>query len=46
MVVVDDDGTSDWTAGYNGEGQERVARDGRDSSVAMMATAAEDGGGR
>ncbi len=31
-------------AEYNGEQQERVARDGRDSRVTMMAAVAEDGG--
>jgi hypothetical protein len=36
----------DWAADYNGEGQERVAREGRDSGVAMMAAmAAINGGG-
>ncbi len=32
-------------ADYDGEGQERVGREGGDSGVAMMAAAAEDGGG-
>jgi hypothetical protein len=35
----------DWVVDYNWEGQERVAREGEDSGVAMMVEAAEDGGG-
>jgi hypothetical protein len=44
-IAADDNSMKDWAADYNGEGQERVAREGRDSRVAMMAAAAEDGGG-
>jgi hypothetical protein len=44
--VVDENSTQDQAADYKGEGQERAARDGGDSGVAMMATAVEDGGGR
>jgi hypothetical protein len=44
-TVVDNNGMQDSVADYDGEGQERAARDGRDSGVAMMAAAAEDGGG-
>jgi hypothetical protein len=36
----------DWVVDYKGEGQEQVAREGRDSGVAMMAAAAEDGGSK
>jgi hypothetical protein len=48
--VADDDGgghddTRDWVADCDGEGQERVVRDGGDRRVVMMAAAAEDGGG-
>ncbi len=35
----------DWVADYDREGQERAAREDRDSRVAMMAAAAEHGGG-
>ncbi len=35
----------DWAANYDGEGQEHVAREGRDSRVAMMAAAVNHGGG-
>ncbi len=49
-TAADDDGLQDWEADYDGEGRERVARDGKDSRVAMMAAAkmvaAEDSGGR
>jgi hypothetical protein len=52
-MAVDDDGSQDWAADYDGEGQERAARDGGDSGVVMMAAtkmAAVDnngnGGGR
>jgi hypothetical protein len=44
-MVADDDGMQDQVADYNGEGQERVARDGGDSGVEMMAAAADDDGG-
>ncbi len=42
--MADDDNTQDWVADCDGEGQERVVRDGRDSRVVMMAVAVEDGG--
>jgi hypothetical protein len=45
-MAVDDNGSQDYAAGYDGEGQERAARDGKKSRVAMMAVvktvAAED----
>ncbi len=34
--MVDNNGMQDWAADYNGEGGERVSRDGGDSEVAMM----------
>ncbi len=45
-IVAEDNGMQDWAADYNGKGQERAAREGGDSRVAMMAVAAEDGGSR
>ncbi len=45
MMVADDGNTQDWAAGCNGEGQERVVRDGGDCRVVMIAVAVEDGGG-
>ncbi len=42
MTVVDDDNTQDWAADCDGEGRERVVRDGRGSGVVMMAVAVED----
>jgi hypothetical protein len=45
MTAVDHNNMQDWAVDYNGEGQERVVRDGRDSRVVMMAAAAEDGSG-
>ncbi len=49
MTAADDNSSQDWAADYDGEGRERVARDGGDSGVAMMAAAkmaaAEDYGG-
>ncbi len=45
MIAVEDNGMQDPAADYDGEGQERVAREGGHSGVAMMAAAAEDGGG-
>jgi hypothetical protein len=45
-MTVDNDSMQDWVANYNREGQEQVARDGRDSGVAMMAAAGEDGSTR
>jgi hypothetical protein len=45
-MATDDNGTRCCRGkDYDGEGQERAARDGGDSGVAMMAVAAEDGGG-
>ncbi len=48
-AAADDDGLQDRAADYDGEGRERVARDGGDSGVVMMAAvkmaAAEDSGG-
>ncbi len=50
MTAADDDGSRDQAADYDGEGQERAARDGGDGRVAMMTAAkmasAEDSGGR
>jgi hypothetical protein len=45
-IVAYNDNTRDWAADCNGEGQERAARDDRDSGVVMMAAAVEEGGGR
>ncbi len=44
-TVADDDDTRDCAADCDGEGRERVVRDGGDSGVVMMAVVAEDGGG-
>jgi hypothetical protein len=44
-TVAEDNDMQDWAADCNGEGQERVVRDGRDSRVVMMEVAAEYGGG-
>jgi hypothetical protein len=44
-TVADDNNTHYWAADCDGEGQERVVRDSRDSRVVMMAVAVEDGGG-
>jgi hypothetical protein len=48
-TATDDDGSQDWAADYDGEGQEWAVRDGGDSRVAMMAVAkmaaAEDSSG-
>jgi hypothetical protein len=44
-MAADDNCMQDWVADYNGKGQEQAARDVRDSGVAMMAAAVEDGGG-
>jgi hypothetical protein len=46
MTEADNGGMQDWVADYDGEGQERAARDGGDSRVAMIAAVAEDGGCR
>jgi hypothetical protein len=43
-IAAEDKGMQDWVADYDGEGQERVAREGGHSRVAMMAAAAEGGG--
>jgi hypothetical protein len=43
---MEDNGMQDWVVDYNREGQEQAARVGRDSGVAMIAEAVEDGGGR
>ncbi len=45
MTVADDDDARDWAVDCDGEGQERVVRDGSDSRVVMMAAVAKDGGG-
>ncbi len=45
-IVAEDNGMQDRAVEYDGEGQEWVAREGRDSGVAMMAAVVEDGGGR
>jgi hypothetical protein len=45
MIVVEDNGMQDHVVDYNGEGQERAAREGGDSEVVMLAEAVEDGGG-
>ncbi len=45
MIAVEDNIMQDWAADYDGEGQEQAVREGGDSGVAMMAAAAEDGGG-
>jgi hypothetical protein len=44
-IAAEDNGMQDQAADYDGEVQERAARVGRDSGVAMMAAVAEDGGG-
>ncbi len=43
-MVANNNDTLDWVADCDGEGRERVVRDGRDSRVVMMAAAAEDSG--
>ncbi len=45
MAVVDNNGTQDQAADYDGEGREWATGDGRDSRVAMMAVADYDDGG-
>jgi hypothetical protein len=42
-IAAEDNGMQDRVAGYEEEGQEWAAREGRDSRVAMMAVAAEHG---
>jgi hypothetical protein len=44
-VVMDNEGTKDWAADYDGEGDNGGERCQR-SGVAMMAARVEDGGGR
>jgi hypothetical protein len=44
-IAAEDNGMQDWVADYDGEGQERAAKEGGDSGVVMMAAAVEDGGG-
>jgi hypothetical protein len=48
-TAEDDEGLQDQARGYDGEGREWVARDGKDSGVMMIAVAkmpaAEDSGG-
>ncbi len=44
-TVADNDDTQDWVADCNGEGRERVVREGRDSRVVMMSVLVEDSGG-
>jgi hypothetical protein len=46
MTAADDNSMQDRVADYNKEGQERAAREGGDSGVAMMAAVVEDDGGR
>ncbi len=43
--MADDNDTRDWAADCDGEGQDQVVRDGRDSGVVMIAATAEDRGG-
>ncbi len=45
MTAADNNGMQDQAADYDGEGQERAARDGKDSRVTMMAAVAEDDSG-
>jgi hypothetical protein len=45
MAALDNKGTQDWVADYNGEGT-TVSRDAGDSGVAMMAATVEDGCGK
>ncbi len=44
-TAADDNDMQDWVVDYSREGQEQAAKDSRDSKVAMMAVAVEDGGG-
>ncbi len=46
MTVMHNNGPQDWVADYDGEGQERAARESGDSRMVMMAAAAEDSNGR
>jgi hypothetical protein len=46
MIAAENNVMQDRVADYDGEGQERGAREGRESGVAMMAAAAEDGGSK
>jgi hypothetical protein len=43
-IAAGDNSIQDQVVDYNGEGQERVAREGNDSIMALMAAAAEDSG--
>jgi hypothetical protein len=45
-IAAEDNGMQYWSADYNGKGKERVAREGGDSGVAMMAAVVEGGGNR
>ncbi len=45
MIAAEENGMQDWAADYGGEGKERVAREGGNSGVALMALAAEVGSG-
>jgi hypothetical protein len=45
-IAAEDDGMRDRAVDYDREGQERAAREGGDSGVAMMDVATEDGSGR
>jgi hypothetical protein len=44
-IAVEDNGMQDQVVDYDGEGQERAAKEGRDSGVVMMAVAVENGCG-
>ncbi len=44
-IAAEDNGMQDQGGDYDGEGNERVAIEGGDSGVAMMAAVAEGGGG-
>ncbi len=44
-IVAEDNGMQDWAADYGREGKQRMAREGGNSGVAMMAAEAEGGGG-
>ncbi len=43
-IAAEDNGMQDRVADYDRKGQERVAREGRDSGVGTMAAAADDNG--
>ncbi len=42
-TAAEENNMQDWAVDYDWEGQERAAREGRDSGVGMMAETAEDG---